>query len=379
MNARSMARHGGVEVVYEETVLENGKLAELVDGARLAERIVALAADRARLAAMGEANRAFLRRDALDQIARHILAATDGESVPADGAVLPAGAAASPSDANLSPAPGPDPGAASADEPLPTNAELLSRLERAASRDGAAFRPEAAVPFPDDLAYLRSRAASLLTAARWEQRNIGVKLVGLLKAQNKLPLLLALLADRRRVSWVRRLFGGDYVQVGFIRRNILTALARLDAVTPEVEAALLEALADPYYEVRAEAARVAAHFGDRLASKDRLVAGILGLLHDRTIEVASAAAEAVGQMGGADDALPALLAMSHARFWKVRAAALKGVLALVTRGQVRDYGALRQGLSAFILSSTDFTPQFEIKAAYRHLMEAASAREARGR
>jgi hypothetical protein len=68
--------------------------------------------------------------------------------------------------------------------------------------------------------------------------------------------------------------------------------------------------------------------------------------------------------------------MGQARFWKVRAAALKGVMALVTRGQVRDYHALREGLAAFILSSTDFTPQFEIKAAYRHLIEAASAQEA---
>ena len=62
----------------------------------------------------------------------------------------------------------------------------------------------------------------------------------------------------------------------------------------------------------------------------------------------------------------------------MRAAALKGILSLVTRGEVRDYSALRTGLAAFVLSSTDFTPQFEIKAAYRHLMEAAQAREARG-
>ena len=370
MNARAMARHGGAEVIYEETVLEDGRLIEKVDGARLAERMLALASDRGRLAAMGAANRGFLRCNALDEVARHIRAFADGTPIDAGlgrrADTGPAGAAAA------------DPCSASAGQPLPGNQELLGRLERAAAQGGAAFTPEAAVPCADDLAYLWSRAASLLTAPAWEQRNVGVKLVGLLKAQDKLPLLLALLADRRPASGLRRLLGGDFVQVGFIRRNIITAIVRLDVVSAEVEAALLDAFADPYYEVRAEAARAAAHFGARLPSRARFVAAVIALLHDRTIEVASAAAESLGRLGDAADALPALLAMSEARFWKVRAAALKGILSLVTRGEVRDYSALRAGLAAFVLSSTDFTPQFEIKAAYRHLMEAAQAREARG-
>ena len=156
---------------------------------------------------------------------------------------------------------------------------------------------------------LRSRAASLLTASASEQRDVGVKTVGLLKARDKLPLLLALLADRRPASGLRRLLGGDFVQVGFVRRNIITAIVRLDVVSAEVETALLGAFADPYYEVRAEAARAAAHFGARLPSRARFVAAVITLLHDRTIVLASAAAESLGRLGGADDALPALLAM----------------------------------------------------------------------
>ncbi len=64
--------------------------------------------------------------------------------------------------------------------------------------------------------------------------------------------------------------------------------------------------------------------------------------------------------------------MKHYRFWKLRAAALKGLLALVERGRVTDYGALAKELPEFILTATDFMPQFEIKSEYRRLMEAIS-------
>ena len=99
-------------------------------------------------------------------------------------------------------------------------------------------------------------SALLLASESWERRNVGVKLLGLLKARDQEPLLLALLADRRPVSFVKRLLGGDYVQVGFIRRNIITAFGRIGDPSPEVESALLSAFDDP--ELHLLAARTAA-------------------------------------------------------------------------------------------------------------------------
>ena len=101
------------------------------------------------------------------------------------------------------------------------------------------------MPDAGDRAYFVSRAASLLVSAEWERRNLGVKLLGLLHARDKVPLLLALFNDRRPAPLLERLFGGDFVQVGFIRRNIVTALGRLGEVSPEVEAALLTACRGP--------------------------------------------------------------------------------------------------------------------------------------
>ena len=113
----------------------------------------------------------------------------------------------------------------------------------------------------------------------------------------------------------------------------------------------------------------AAFFGARLSSPGRFISGLLRLLTDPTIDVTAAAAEALGKLGGERDALPALLSLWDARLWKIRAAVLRGIAHLVDRGMVTDLKMLEEQAPRFILTSTDFTPQFEIKSAYRRLME----------
>ncbi|MHB8800867.1 MAG: glycosyltransferase [Thermoanaerobaculia bacterium] len=343
-NARALERAGGAEVFYEETVLCDGQLVEELDGALLARRVLDLVDDPERLAEMSRMGRDVLGADAAAEIAHHV---RNGRGT---GALDP----------TLVPAPH-----------VVSNAALLSRLEKAAAAEGRRYRVEAHVE-SRDLPWFRSRAASLLANESWEARNLGVKLLGLLGATEKVPLLLALLADRRPAPLLQRLLGGDFAQVGFVRRNAFTALGRLGVADAGVEAALLAGFADPYWEVRAEAARTAARFAGRLARRDDVVAALVGGLSDRNLEAAAAAAEALGAIGGEADALPALLRLSDYRFWKVRAAALRGVLALVERGEARDRKRLEEALPAFLLTSTDFRPQFEMKLSYRRVLEALS-------
>ncbi|RPJ76057.1 MAG: hypothetical protein EHM24_03045 [Acidobacteria bacterium] len=279
----------------------------------------------------------------------------------------------------LAPGSGPQPVAGEAPDQVPSNHLLLARLERAAARLGREFSPLQVVPSRDDLEYFVSRAASLLVHSAWEQRNLGVKLLGFLHARDRTPLLLALLRDRRPAPLVKRLLGGDFVQVGFIRRNIVSALARLGQVTPEVEAALIEAFHDPYYEVRAESARAVSALSNALIDRAAVVAGLTGLLQDRWLEVAVAGAEALGRVGCRNDALPALLAMRDARYWVVRAAALRGLLSLVERGEGGDPSALLSQVNHFVLTSTDFKPEFQIKRLYGRLLDAIEGREGEDR
>lgn len=310
-NARALERAGGAEVLYEETILSEGHLVETLDGALLARRILALAEDPVRRADMSKKGRDVLGIDAAAEIAHHVLH----------------GRARVALDPTLVPAP-----------TVVSNAVLLSRLEKAATAAGRSYRVEDVVE-PRDLSWFRSRAASLLVHDEWEARNLGVKLLGLLGATDKVPLLLALLADRTRAPLFHRLLGGDFAQVGFVRRNVFTALARLDVVDAGVEEALLAGLADPYWEVRAESARTATRFAGRLARSAEVVAALGTRLSDPNLEAASAAAEALGALGGEEDALPPLLALAEHRFWKVRAAALRGVLSRRARPGPQPRGA----------------------------------------
>jgi UDP-N-acetylglucosamine--N-acetylmuramyl-(pentapeptide) pyrophosphoryl-undecaprenol N-acetylglucosamine transferase len=350
MNARALARGGGAVVLYEETRNENGQRVEVLDGLLLADTILTLVGDRDRLRRMGEANRAFANTDALEVIRRSIA----GDE-PSPGLPLPPPAPTDPGRGRL----------------LPDGA-LLHALEhrRAASLPSGVPGPEQ--PRDEDRQYYVSRAASLLASPAWEARNLGVKLIGLLEAPERLPLLMALLKDRQPAPWYQRMAGGDFAQVGFIRRNGLTAVARLGCVTPEVEEVLAAALADPYYEARAEACRAITALDRHLSDEGRarLIAGLVGLLRDRWLEVAAAAAEALGHVGGEADARPALLALKAHKYWMVRAAGLRGLQALVERGRAGDLDRLEPDVRGFALTATDFRPEFTIRTAYGRLIRA---------
>jgi UDP-N-acetylglucosamine--N-acetylmuramyl-(pentapeptide) pyrophosphoryl-undecaprenol N-acetylglucosamine transferase len=352
MNARSMERAGGAELLYEQIALVNGRLSEWIDGKVLAEKLLSLIRDDSKLQEMRSRSGSFLHQDALRQIGSIIR----GRNTADDFIARP-----------------PIPAAETA--PIPGNASLLASLEKALREYQTAYKPGAAVPRPEDLEYFKNRASALLTHPSWQERNLGVKLLGLLDARERIPALLALFNDRTPVSLLKRLMGGDFEQVGFIRRNVITALIRINELSPEVEEALLAGFQDPYYEVRAEAARAAEYFSGRLASTKKCITALLKLLTDRNIEVSVAAAEALGKLGGASDALPALLGMWDTRLWKMRAAVLRGIIHLVERGHAPDLEMVKTQAKRFILTSTDFTPQFEIKSAYRQLMESVSRKK----
>lgn len=349
MNARSMEIAGAVEIIYEQIIPGRDGLAEKVDGKMMAEKILRMLEDREGLETMGRRSRSFFNQDALVRIAKHV----KGEPAPAPGN-------------------GGFPSGAKRPVPLPGNRALLLRLEAEADKHRGDFSPERVIARPQDLEYLKNRACALLIHSSWQSRNLGIKLLGLLGAKEKIPVILSLLSERKPVPWYKKILGGDFEQVGFIRRNIFVTLVRLNELSPEIEEALLAGLEDPYYEVRAQAAHTVAFFGSRIGNRDGLVSALKKLLTDSDIDVVVAAAEALGNIGGEYDALPALLGMWDSRLWKIRAAVLRGILHLVRRGEIGDPESIRNQAAKFILTSTDFRPHFEIKAVYRHLMETIS-------
>ena len=348
MNARAMERAGCAEVLYEGITHIGGRFAENIDGKVLADKIISLAFADARLSQMRLRNQSFHGRDALSRISAII---RDGESQKV-------GFFSTPPELE--------------DSTLISNNDLCNRLQKQYDSYRTTYNPGDVVQHSEDIEYFKSRADMLLISPEWQNRNLGVKLAGLLNAREKLPILLAMLNERKRVSPLKRIFGGDFEQVGFIRRNIVTAFIRLDTLTPEIEVSLLDGLDDPYYEVRAECARAAAHFNERITARARFIASLAGILNEPDLDVGTAAAEALGKLGGENDALPALLNLWDTKYWRLRAAALKGILHLVRRGRVSDMKTTEARVSRFILTSTDFNPCFEIKDAYRKLMTSIS-------
>ncbi len=352
MNARSMEKAGGAVILYEQISSVNGKLVESIDGKVFADTLLSLIQDEARLQSMRHSSSSFLSKNALARIQSLVSGAAG------DAALNTLPAAVAPKDT-----------------PLPGNRALLAQLEKAYEKNRNAYKPEIVISRPQDLEYLKNRASALLVHPAWQERNLGVKLIGLLHAKEKIPVLLTLFHDRRRASLLKRLFGGDFEQVGFIRRNLIIALVRINEISPEVEKAILLGLEDPYYEVRAESAHAASSFGERLSAPGPFISKLMRLLKDSNIDVCTAAAEALGRLGGEHDALPALLALWDSRLWRMRTAVLRGILHIVERGEVRDLEAVETQVPKFILTSTDFRPHFEIKFAYMRLMESVSRKK----
>ncbi|MEE8620428.1 MAG: murein biosynthesis integral membrane protein MurJ [Syntrophobacteria bacterium] len=342
MNARAMKRAGGAEVIFEDTVKDGGMLLEEVEGQKLAMKILSLLDAKQRLEEMGKCSRAFMNHYAAERIAAEI-----------HGSPLPSSSLNDISAKDL--------------DPLLSDNELLWRLRSAWQEDQKQYEPRKVIVDADDLDYYRHRAASLLTSPSWPERNLGVKLIGFLKHEEKLSSLLHLLADRTPASRLQKFFGGDYRQVGFIRRNALISLQILNKWGPEVEARVFEALDDGYYEVRAQAARTMGHCAEELLQKQAVTEKLLSLINDRSFEVVREVALALGAVGGNREVAKGLLGLKEHHYWQVREAALRAVTMLVEREIITDRDWLLKETSRFILTTTDFRSYFDIKETYRKL------------
>jgi len=338
-------------VIFEDTVMEGGTLLEEVGGHRLAVRILALLDEPQLLDEMASRSRAFMRHNAAERIAREI-----------QGGALPDSGSGEVSGKDL--------------EPLLGDHELLSLLTRAWQREQEHYEVRKVIVDADDLDYYRHRAAALLTSLSWPERNLGVKLIGLLGHKEKVASILHILADRTPASRLQRLFGGDFRQVGFIRRNALVALQLLNKWDPEVEVRVFKALDDSYYEVRAQAARTMGHFADKLIQKQAVTERLMMLIKDRSFEVVTEVVLALGFVGSDREVAEGLCALKEHHYWQVREAALKAISMLVKRGVVADRQWLLAEISRFILTTTDFRSYFDIKETYRTLHALCKGKEA---
>ena len=347
MNARTLESRGAASVLYESVSLEDGRAIGAVDGDRLARLVLEILDDPARHDAMSRRARETFDRGGLDRIVDqldHLLLDRAADRVISNG---------KPEESE----------AAGLAEPPAAVLSAFSLVRRFADGRDEAFIESVG----ED--YLKYRVDGYLKATHWPIRNEGVKLVGLLGYRDRLPFVLALLRDKTPASLLQRLFGGDYRQVGFIRRNAVTTISQLGVYDASVRATLLGLLTDPYYEVRSAAARAFAALAPESGETDEPVLdGLRGLLREFSFEVRSAAIHALGKMG--DGAVVEWLRPFYQDpNWKVRQAVLDALADLVRRKLIVDLDGLHEELDGLLVTSNHFDPDFPIKRTLNGLID----------
>jgi len=177
-------------------------------------------------------------------------------------------------------------------------------------------------PPPEDIG---KKLDPWLASPAWELRNAAVKLIARCRDESRYSRLLAALTDP--------------AEAGIVRRNAATAIASLGLATPPARAALLRALRDRYWEVRAEAAvALAALFQPAEDLEQALLAQLCGpaarrrrTVREGNFEVRMAIARALGHLGLSRAAFDALLALSDDDSWPVRSQAVVGIAHFVAR------------------------------------------------
>ena len=345
VNAREMERAGAAMVIYEEASWREGEIFSRVDGKHLASKVTALVDDHEKRAAMGEAAGKLPHKNSLDLMLAEIENLIEGRRPAPLTLEFPVRARSVPEDPNA------------------LLRWVRQRIDESNNVSGLDSR---------ELAYLRHHADRLLVSSAWYEiplgrRNVGIKLVGHLHYVEQLPLLLSILRDRTRVGLLKRLFGGDFVHGGFLRRNAIEfGIRKLDEADETVKEALILALReDPYFEVRSMAAKALGEFMGPCAELER---NLVDALDDPYPEVVVEVIEALGSIAPHPKVLEHLQRFYLHDSWQIRQSVVS-VLAQLLERRLVDLDEVAKSADQILRTSPFFKPHFPLKQQLDSLLQ----------
>ena len=345
INAREMERLGAAMILYQEAVWDRAHIHSRLDGEKMGRLVLELCADEERLRAMGQAARAIPQRNSLELIMDELDSLVVGQRPPPLSLEFPRASRGLPSDPNA----------------------LLRRVQDRVAEVGSVKSLDEC-----ERAYLCYQADRLLASEGWYEiplgrRNVGIKMVGVLQYWQHLPLLLQILGDRTSIGRVARFCGGDYIHAGILRRNAIEhGLRRLGAADAETEVALLAALAsDPYFEVRAWAARA---LGEGFAVDDAIESGLCAALADAAPEVVIQALWALGKLGSRAELVACLRRFYLHANWQYRCGVVCALIEFLRRDVVEP-AAVECDLDQILASTPYFKPEFTLNERLRELSD----------
>ena len=343
VNALVLQDAGAAEVLLEEPTVHGDTLLPAVSGDRLADRVIALLDTAGQLDAMKDAARSLDDPGAMERI----LSAVDGR--------LPVQTTSD----DVS------------GQPQSADMELAAKLPGAllaTVRSWLRQHPERSIERTPGYSYLCYRAASMTASPAWRVRNVGVKLIGLLKLEDRIPLLRHLFFDPTTASWLARRLGGERVQNGFIRRNLVSSLISIGVINEDVVAVLQSALTDSYFEVRRECWRAIRLLGPELAEKPWVRGALQSALEDRCFEVRIAAIRAVPAVCAVDNGLPMLQRFYLDPNWQIREGVMRAFELWLHAGATPEQLArLREEFDEILLTAGGYRPLFGLKGTARRV------------
>lgn len=354
VNSLALAQRGAAEVILERPEMINGAAEESISPGLLARTVLDLLHDRSRLESMSRAALDMNVRPNVEVFVRSLRDELEGKKVSSSASPVVR--------------------EESVDEGIELTrlAYLSPSRVFSVARQVQAGRSVAEVDAHPLARILRYLADRYLVNPRWQVRNIGVKMVGLLHHLERRKTLLTMVTDRKPDRWWKKLIGGDYHQVGFIRRNALTSLGALGEWDDNLKNCLLIALTgDPYFEVRSEAARTVLELADRIGSSEELCRALQSNLDHGSPEVRWTCLEAAGAVAPGPGSLLNLENMIYHPDWRIRQALIKAVSRMVQRGVVPPGNPILDCLDQLIPTCTDFTPTFPLKRALNELHRSA--------
>ncbi len=217
----------------------------------------------------------------------------------------------------------------------------------------------------NDRKYLKYKIDQNLNSSRWHDRNLGVKLAGLILFRQRIPALLDFINDRTKVSLYHRLLGGDFRQVGFIRRNALQALWRIGDYNPEIRKTILTALSDPYFEVRSWTGILILKLVDRIGHDPQVENLLTKNLQDRWFEVVVSSLNALGVISNDPAILSKLINLLEHKNWKVQEATIRCLMKLMERNIIGLPKNTENWMRSIQMKGLDFVPQFPLKKTWK--------------
>jgi len=360
VNALGLARAGAAEIIFERPTMVKGNLEAVVSAETLSSAAAALLSDPERIRRMEASALGLSSQNVMEKFVAAMENELAGKRLARQGPL----SRPEVRDRDFDPA----------RLAYLSSGQVLAYAKKAT--EGKRVSELEGSPVIETLRYFTD---GYLVSRNWRVRNNGVKLVGILGHRKRRDLLLDLASDRSPAPLIKRLLGGDFTQVGFIRRNALVSLGRLGLWDDRLRVLLVNVLReDPYYETRVAAAGVILELKEKIGSCEKLAGALEANLDHRSEEVRWKSLEALGAVTPQPRLLDNLERFLFHPNWRIRQALALATGHLVERGLVGAGDPLIKQVENIIPTCTDFIPTFPLKRSLNRMRSLSGSDRAPG-